>query len=94
MRVTSQFALLVLLGGLLSVLALGAASALPAAPSGVGLKSAGAESAVVEPARTYRKRKVHCYYRRPGRTYYVPYFCSQPYQYRYWMYYAPICYPL
>jgi hypothetical protein len=94
MRVTSQFALLVLLGGLLSVIALGAASALPAASSGTALKSAGAESAVVETARTYRKRKARRYYRRPGRPYYVPYFCSQPYQYRYWMYYAPICYPL
>ncbi len=94
MRVTSQFALLILLGGLSSVLAFGAASALPAAPSGAALKSAGAESAVVEPVRTYRKRKVRRYYRRPGRPYYAPYFCSQPYQYRYWMFYAPICRPL
>jgi hypothetical protein len=92
MRVTSQFALLVLLGGLLSVLAFGAASALPAAPLGAALKSA--ESVVVEPVRTYRKRKVRRYYRRPGRPYYVPYFCSQPYQYRYWMFYAPVRYPL
>jgi hypothetical protein len=94
MRVTSQFALLMLLGGLLSVLAFGAASALPAASSGASLKSAGLNSAVAEPVRTYRKRKVRRYYRRGGRTYYVPYFCSQPYQYRYWMFYAPICYPL
>jgi hypothetical protein len=56
MRVTSQFALLILLGGLLSVLAFGAASALPAAQSGAVLKSVGARSAVVEPVRTYRKR--------------------------------------
>ena len=39
MRVTSQFALLMLLGGPLSVLAFGAASALPAASSGAALKS-------------------------------------------------------
>ena len=42
MRVTSQFALLILLGGLSSVIAFGAASALPAAPSGTALKSADA----------------------------------------------------
>lgn len=41
-------------------------------------------------SRRYRNaRKYH--YRRP---YYVPYACSRPYQYRYWQYYAPICYPL
>src|SRR5262245_36185416 len=34
-------------------------------------------------------RKHRC--RRP---YYVPYACSRPYQYRYWQFYAPICYPL
>jgi hypothetical protein len=94
MRVTSQFALLMLLGGLLSVLAFGAASALPAVPSGATLKNAAAGGGVVEQVRTYRKRRVRRYYRRPGRPYYVPYFCSQPYQYRYWMFYAPICYPL
>jgi hypothetical protein len=30
-------------------------------------------------------------YRRP---YYVPYACSRPYQFRYWQFYPPICYPL
>jgi len=47
---------------------------------------------LVEEARTQRYRNARKYrYRRP---YYVPYACSRPYQYRYWQFYAPICYPL
>ena len=47
---------------------------------------------LVEEAGTTRYRNARKYrYRRP---YYVPYACSPPYQYRYWQFYAPICYPL
>lgn len=47
---------------------------------------------LVEQARAPKYRPVRRYgYRRPC---YVPYFFSHPYQYRYWQFYPPICYPL
>jgi hypothetical protein len=92
MRATSQFAFAALLGAVLLVFAFGgAASAVPSVSRGLASTSDSASNGLVEQARTYRKRKVRRGYRRP---YYAPYFCSQPYQYRYWMFYAPICRPL
>lgn len=74
--------------GVLSVITLDQASSLP----GVIAQSQGVGSGLSEPVRA---RAVQPYrrhgYRRP---YYAPYFCSRPYQYRYWQFYAPICYPL
>jgi hypothetical protein len=91
MRATSQFAFVALLCGIVSAVALGGAAALPGAPGCAALKSEALSSGLIEQVRTNRKRKVRRGYRRP---YYAPYFCSQPYQYRYWMFYAPVCYPL
>jgi hypothetical protein len=60
--------------------------------AGLSAHPSAASSGLVEQARTTRYRNARKYhYRRP---YYVPYACSRPYQYRYWQYYAPICYPL
>ena len=72
----------------LSLVTPGSASSLP----GLSESPSAASSGLVEEARTQRYRTARKYhYRRP---YYVPYACSRPYQYRYWQYYAPICYPL
>jgi hypothetical protein len=74
--------------GVLSLVTPGSASSL----AGLSAGSSAASSGLVEQARTTRYRTARKYrYRRP---YYVPYACSRPYQYRYWQYYAPICYPL
>ena len=72
----------------LSLVTPGTASSLP----GLSERPSAASSGLVEQARTqhYRNARKHRY-RRP---YYVPYASSRPYQYRYWQYYAPICYPL
>lgn len=95
MRATSLFAFAVLLCGVLSAITLGPASSLPSASPGAALKSQGLSNGLdglVETVRSRRLRKSRRRgYRRP---YYVPYFCSRPYQYRYWQFYAPICYPL
>jgi len=78
----------VLLCGGLSLITLDSASSLPGSAARPAITSAG----LLEVARAPRYRKAHKYgYRRP---YYVPYFCSQPYQYRYWQFYPPICYQL
>lgn len=72
--------------GALSLVTLDRASSLP------GLSARPSAASAVEEARTQRYRNARKYrYRRP---YYVPYACSRPYQYRYWQFYAPICYPL
>ncbi|HSA66250.1 MAG TPA: hypothetical protein VLE24_01145 [Methyloceanibacter sp.] len=72
--------------GVLSLVAPGTASSMPGLSARPSATSAGLE------ARTQRYRNARKYrYRRP---YYVPYACSRPYQYRYWQFYAPICYPL
>ncbi|MGH6825662.1 hypothetical protein [Methyloceanibacter sp.] len=74
--------------GVLSLMTLDSASSLP----GLSTRPSAASSSLVEEARTQRYRKAQRYgHRRP---YYVPYACSRPYQYRYWQFYAPICYPL
>jgi hypothetical protein len=74
--------------GVLSLVAPGRASSL----AGLSAHPSAASSGLVEEARTTRYRYARKYrYRRP---YYVPYACSRPYQYRYWQFYAPICYPL
>jgi hypothetical protein len=74
--------------GVLSLITPDMASSLP--PLSAHPSAASAD--LVEQARTQRYRYARKYhYRRP---YYVPYACSRPYQYRYWQYYAPICYPL
>jgi len=58
----------------------------------VSARPAAASAGLVEEAGTTRYRNARKYrYRRP---YYVPYACSRPYQYRYWQFYAPICYLL
>ena len=72
----------------LSLVTLDTASSLP----GLSARPSAASAGLVEAARTQRYRSARKYrYRRP---YYVPYACSRPYQYRYWQFYAPICYPL
>jgi hypothetical protein len=72
----------------LSLVTPGSASSL----AGLSAHPSAATSGLVEEARTQRYRNARKYrYRRP---YYVPYACSRPYQYRYWQFYAPICYPL
>jgi hypothetical protein len=59
---------------------------------GLSAHPSAASAGLVEEARTQRYRNARKYrYRRP---YYVPYACSRPYQYRYWQFYPPICYPL
>ena len=74
--------------GVLSLVTPGTASYLP----GLSAHPSVASHCLVEEARATRYRNARKYrYRRP---YYVPYACSRPYQYRYWQYYAPICYPL
>jgi hypothetical protein len=77
-----------LLSGILSLITFDAASSLPALSARPAAKSAG----LVEEAKTQRYRKVRKYGQR--RPYYVPYACSRPYQFRYWQFYPPICYPL
>jgi hypothetical protein len=74
--------------GVLSLVRPGRASSL----AGLSAHPSAASAGLVEEARTQRYRAARKYrYRRP---YCVPYACSRPYQYRYWQYYAPICYPL
>ena len=64
------------------------ASSLPGVAEGIGAAGAGlVEQAGSRHAKSARKH-------RTGRPHYAPYFCSKPYQYRYWQFYAPICYPL
>jgi hypothetical protein len=78
----------VLTFGALSLVTPGSASAF----AGLSADPSAASSGLVVQARTRAYRNARKYrYRRP---YYVPYACSRPYQYRYWQYYAPICYPL
>jgi len=77
-----------LFGGALSLITLDTASSLP----GLSARPATATAGLIEAAQTQRYRKARKYrYRRP---YYVPYACSRPYQFRYWQFYPPICYPL
>lgn len=72
----------------LSLVTADRASSLP----GLTARPSAASAGLVEEARTQRYRNARKYrYRRP---YYVPYACSRPYQYRYWQFYPPICYPL
>jgi hypothetical protein len=72
----------------LSLITIDTASSLP----GLSAHPSAAGAGLVEEARTTRYRSARKYhYRCP---YYVPYACSRPYQYRYWQFYAPICYPL
>jgi hypothetical protein len=86
MRVT--ILAVVLSFGVLSLVTPGSASSL----AGLSAHPSAVSSGLVEQARTQHYRNARKYhYRRP---YYVPYACSRPYQYRYWQYYAPICYPL
>jgi hypothetical protein len=74
--------------GVLSLVTPGRASSL----TGLSAHLSAASSGLVEQVRTTRYRTARKYrYRRP---YFVPYACSRPYQYRYWQFYAPICYPL
>jgi hypothetical protein len=74
--------------GVLSLVTADRASALP----GPSARPLAASAGLVEEARTQRYRNARKYrYRRP---YYVPYACSRPYQFRYWQFYPPICYPL
>jgi hypothetical protein len=78
----------VLLCGALSLVTLDRASSLPGVPGRPAITKAG----LIEEARAPRYRKARRYgHRRP---YYVPYFCAPPYQYHYWQFYPPICYPL
>ena len=72
----------------LTGITLSPASSLPRVAEGITAIGEG----LVEEVGTRRAKKVRKYSK--GRPYYVPYFCSQPYQYRYWQLYAPICYPL
>lgn len=76
-----------LLSGVLSLIALDTAASLP----GLSARPA-AGAGLVEEAKTQRYRKARKYGQR--RPYYVPYACSRPYQFRYWQFYPPICYPL
>ena len=86
MRATILAAVLTV--GALSLVTTGSASAL----AGLSAHPSAASSGRVVQARTQHYRNARKYrYRRP---YYVPYACSRPYQYRYWQFYAPICYPL
>jgi hypothetical protein len=74
--------------GALSLVTPGSASSLV----GLSERPSAASAGLVEQARTTRYRSARKY--RDRRPYYVPYACSRPYQYRYWQFYAPICYPL
>jgi hypothetical protein len=59
---------------------------------GVAASSQGQGNGLSEQVRSRRVQPNRRHgYRRP---YYAPYFCARPYQYRYWQFYAPICYPL
>jgi hypothetical protein len=79
----------VLAGIVLTFITLGSASSLPRVAEGTTLASG---ASLAEPVASRRAKKVYRY--RTERPYYVPYFCSHPYQYRYWQFYAPICYPI
>jgi hypothetical protein len=86
MRATIIAAVLVFAA--LSLATADTASSLP----GLSGRPSAASAGLVEQARTQRYRNARKYrYRRP---YYVPYACAPPYQFRYWQFYAPICYPL
>jgi hypothetical protein len=82
-----------ILAAALSFIALALATADRASSfPGLSAHPSAASAGLVEEARTQRYRNARKYrYRRP---YYVPYACSRPYQYRYWQFYPPICYPL
>jgi hypothetical protein len=73
--------------GVLLLITPDTASSLP----GLWASPSAASDGLLEKARAPRYRKARKYYRRP---HYVPYFCAPPYQYRYWQFYPPICYPL
>jgi hypothetical protein len=76
--------------GFLSITTLSSASSLPGVAQGASAQ--GLSKSLAEKVHSRRMRQMRRYGNR--RPYYAPYFCSRPYQYRYWQFYAPICYPL
>ena len=82
--------LAVVLSGILAFAGAGPVKALTGAGPQIVAGPHAAKHVEQVASRRYRQA------RRNGirRPYYVPYACSRPYQYRYWQYYAPICYPL
>ena len=92
MRTTSILTLLACLGDLV-LTAPGSASSMGAASAGVAsagrmAKNQGLSDGLVTKVHLRRWRRSH------RRFYYLPSFCSYPYNYYYWPFYYPICYPL